>query len=404
MPGALHDVRIIDLGTVIAQPYNTGLLADLGAEVIKIEEPSAAERRNAPGGGLRFQRPDLVPVGSYRDRNKEVMSLNLAKPRGVELLKELVRVGDVVIENFSPGTMDRMGVGYEVLRAVNPRIIFASVSAFGQTGPYRHHRGYDILAQARTGYASITGFPHNPPTRAGNSITDYYAGLLCAFSILAALRHRDRTGQGQAIDIALFEALFMTLEGNIERTINEGAQISRQGNESLVHGPSCAVYRAADEQYVAIDAHRDEWWAALAGAIGRSELVEDLRLATYAARCAHPEFVRQALSDWAATLSADEVERVLTQAGVPAARVRSVPEMVEHPQVKARGVYAQVEHPRAGPVTITGTPFGHLSATPGVVRTAPPLPNQHAHAILQRVLGYTEEQIAALEAEGVFSP
>jgi len=400
MAGALADVRVIDLGTVIAQPYNTGLLADLGAEVIKIAEPAAAERA-ATGAALRFRNPNLIPMGIYRDRNKESISLNLRHPKGVALLKELVRQGDVVIENFSPGTMDRMGVGYEVLRAVNPRIIYGAVSAFGQTGPYSHHRGYDILAQARTGYGSVTGFPHQPPTRAGNSITDYYAGLLCAFAVLAALRHRERTGEGQAIDIALFEALFMQLEGYVERAKNDGEVLSRQGNESLTHGPSCAAYESQDG-WLAVDAHRDEWWAGLSRALEQPEMARDPRLSTYAARRDNADLVRSTLASWVAARTSEEGERRLLDAGVPAARVLTVAEMVESPQVKARGVYATVVHANAGRQTITGTPFGHLSETPGQVHSAPPLANQHVRPVLKRVLGYTDEQIEELEAEGVF--
>jgi CoA:oxalate CoA-transferase len=378
-------------------------LADLGAEVIKIEEPAAAERRNLPGGGLRYQPPDIIPVGSYRDRNKETMSLNLHRPKGLEVLLELVRKGNVVTENFSPGTMDRMGIGYEVLKAVNPRIVYVSISAFGQTGSYKHHRGYDILAQARTGYASVTGFPDDPPTRAGNSITDYFAGLLGAFSILAALRNVESTGRGQAIDIALFEGLFMTLEGYVERTLNDGEVPSRQGNESLTHGPASAVYPAEDGALVAVDAHREEWWMALCGAMGRPDLADNPRTSSYGARGSYPEVVREAIASWVAGRSAAEAEEALGAAGVPVSRVLTVQEMVELPLVKERGLHPIVEHPRAGPVKITGTPYGGLSRTPGKVLTAPPVPHQHVTTILQRVLGYNEEQIRALEAEGAFT-
>ena len=403
MSSALEGIRVIDLGTVIAGPYATMQLADLGAEVIKIEEPAAAERRGMPGAGLVFQPLDLIPVGSYRDRNKEVMSLNLHRPKGLEILLDLIRKADVVTENFSPGTMDRMGIGYDVLKAINPRIIYVSVSAFGQTGSYKHHRGYDILAQARTGYASVTGFPDDPPTRAGNAITDYYAGLLGAFSILAALRHADRTGQGQAVDLALFEGLFMTLEGYVERTLNNGEVPSRQGNESLSHGPACAVYPAEGGVLVAVDAHRDEWWMVLCGAIGHPDLADDPRTSSYSARGSNPEVVRDAIASWVAGRSAAEVEKSLGTAGVPVSRVLTVQEMVELPLIKERDLYPTVNHPTAGPLKITGTPYSGLSRTPGKVRSASPVPHQHVAEILQRVLGYNEEQIAALEADGAFS-
>ncbi|MQF48630.1 CoA transferase [SAR202 cluster bacterium AC-647-N09_OGT_505m] len=403
MSGALNGIRVIDLGTVIAGPYCTMQLADLGAEVIKIEEPAAAERRSLPGGGLTYQPSDFIQVGSYRDRNKEAMSLNIRHPKGLEILLGLIQKADVVTENFSPGTMDRMGIGYDVLKAINPRIIYVSISAFGQTGSYKHHRGYDILAQARTGFASTTGFPTDPPTRAGNAITDYFAGLLGALSILAALRHVERTGRGQSIDLALFEGLFMTLEGYAERALNNGDVPSRQGNESLSHGPACAVYQSKDESLVAIDAHRDEWWIALCGIIGRSDLADDPRTSHYAARANHPEMIREAIGTWVGSQSAVQAEQAMVAAGVPASRVLTIQEMVELPLVKNRGMYSTVEHPEAGPVTITGTPYGGLTKTPGRVLSAPPVAHQHAAAILQRVLGYTNEEISTLESEGAFS-
>ena len=402
--GALNGIRVVDLGTVIAGPFNTMQLADLGAEVIKIEEPGAAERRNLPGAGaIGYQSPDLVPVGSYRDRNKETMSLNLRNPKGLEILFQLIRTADVVTENFSPGTMDRLGIGYEVLKEINPKLVYASTSAFGQTGSYRHHRGYDILAQARTGFASVTGFPEDPPTRAGNSITDYFTGLLAAFSILAALNHADRTGIGQAIDIALFEGLFMTLEGYVERTLNDDEVPSRQGNESLTHGPSCGVYEAKDDNLIAIDVHRDEWWNAFCEATGQSEFITNPETANYQARLINHGKTRQLISGWAGQYDASSAESLLVSNGIPASRVLTLQEMVELPYVKDRNLYPTVDHPRAGPITLTGSPYGGLSKTPGAVFSHSPVPQEHRDSILTRVLGYSADRINQLEAEGAFS-
>jgi formyl-CoA transferase len=402
--GALNGIRVVDLGTVIAGPYNTMQLADLGAEVIKIEEPGAADRRNLPGAGaIGYQSPDLVPVGSYRDRNKETMSLNLHNPKGLEILFQLVRTADVVTENFSPGTMDRLGIGYEVLKEINPKLVYASVSAFGQTGSYRHHRGYDILAQARTGFASVTGFPEDPPTRAGNSITDYFTGLLAAFSILAALNHADRTGIGQAIDIALFEGLFMTLEGYVERTLNDDEVPSRQGNESLTHGPACGVYEARDGNLIAIDVHRNEWWNAFCEATGQSELLTDPETANYQSRLINHAKTRRLISEWAKQYDASSAESLLASNGIPASRVLTLQEMVELPYVKDRNLYPTVDHPRAGPITLTGSPYGGLSKTPGSVFSHSPVPQEHRDSILTRVLGYSMDRINELETEGAFS-
>ena len=356
MSRPLEGIRIIDLGTVIAGPFNTMQLADLGADVIKVEEPLAAERRNMPGGGILFQSSDLIPVGVYRDRNKEAISLNLKHPRGLEILLDLIRTSDAVTENFSPGTMDRMGIGYDVLKAINPKIVYASVSAFGQTGSYKHHRGYDILAQARTGFASVTGFPEDPPTRAGNSITDYYAGLLSAFSILSAIRHADRTGYGQMIDIALFEGLFMTLEGYAERALNNNETPTRLGMDSLTHG-----------------------------------------------RQDNPDTIKDAISAFMSKLGSEEAENILGSVGVPISRVLTVQEMVGLPHIKDRGLYPTVDHPKAGPVKITGTAYAGLTRTPGTVFSHPPMANEHGPLVLQRVLGYSREQVKEMEDDGVFS-
>jgi CoA:oxalate CoA-transferase len=218
MEKALDDITVLDLGQVIAMPYCTMLLADLGARVIKVESRAQAQERLSLGiKRVRDGVEERVPVYQYRERNKQAITLDLKNPRGVELFKELVRRADVVAENFSVGTMDRLGLGYDTLKQINPRLIYASVTAFGQYGPYAHWRGYDILAQALSGYMSITGFPDHPPTRSGQSISDYYAGMLCAFSIVSALHYRQRTGKGQHIDMALLDGLVTALDNLGER-------------------------------------------------------------------------------------------------------------------------------------------------------------------------------------------
>ena len=197
MEKALSDVTVLYLGQVIAMPFCTMLLADMGARVIKVESLEQAKERLSLGmKRVRNGIEERVPVYQYRDRNKQAITLNLKTPQGVALFKELVQHVDVVTENFSVGTMARLGLGYQALQAINPRLIYAAITAFGQYGPYAPQRGYDILAQAISGYMSITGFPENPPTRSGQSIYDYYTGMLCAFSIVTALHYRNRTGKG----------------------------------------------------------------------------------------------------------------------------------------------------------------------------------------------------------------
>src|SRR5437870_10122639 len=241
MDHALSDITVLDLGQVIAMPFCTMLLADLGARVIKVE--SRERGRERVSLGIKRKRDGVeerVPAAQYRERNKLAITLELKTPGGVELFRELVRHADVVTENFSVGTMDRLGLGYEDLRQVKPDIIYASITAFGQHGPYAPQRGYDMLAQAISGYMSITGFPEGPPTRSGQSISDYYAGMLCAFSIVSALHYRDRTGRRQHIDLALRDSLVVALDNLGERYTEVGRLLTRAGNDSLAGSSSVA--------------------------------------------------------------------------------------------------------------------------------------------------------------------
>src|SRR2546425_13318325 len=284
MDQALSDVTVLDLGQVIAMPFCTMLLADLGARVIKVE--SRERGRERVSLGVKRKRDGVeerVPAAQYRERNKLGITLELKTPTGIELFKELVKRSDVVTENFSVGTLERLGLGYEDLRQVKPDIVYASITAFGQHGPYAAQRGYDMLAQALSGYMSITGFPDNPPTRSGQSISDYYAGMLCAFSIVSALHYRNRTGKGQHIDLALLDSLVVALDNLGERYTVGGEILTRAGNVSF-GGSTSGVYRTADG-HVAIGAgSSDPVWRRFCETIGTPELAQDPQYATTAAR------------------------------------------------------------------------------------------------------------------------
>ena len=239
MDQALSDVTVIDLGQVIAMPFCTMLLADMGARVIKVESRERGRERVSLGvKRVRDGVEERVPAAQYRDRNKLGITLELKTPEGAALFKELVARADVVTENWSVGTMERLGLGYEDLKQVNPRLVYASITAFGQNGPYAEQRGYDMLAQAISGYMSITGFPEHPPTRSGQSISDYYAGMLCAFSIMSALHYRDRSGKGQRIDLALLDSLLIALDNLGERYTVGGELLTRAGNVSFAGSSS----------------------------------------------------------------------------------------------------------------------------------------------------------------------
>lgn len=400
MEQALSDITVLDLGQVIAMPFCTMLLADMGARVIKVESHEQARERLSLGlKRVRNGVEERVPVYQYRDRNKQAIRLNLKTAQGVALFKELVQHVDVVTENFSVGTMERLGLHYDVLQALNPRLIYAAITAFGQYGPYAPQRGYDILAQAISGYMSITGFPDNPPTRSGQSISDYYAGMLCAFSIVSAIHYRNRTGKGQYIDLALLDSLVTALDNLGERYTVGGEVLTRAGNVSF-GGSTSGVYETMDG-HVAIGAGTSDLvWRRFCQTTGQPELAHDPRYATTAARRQRRDEIAGMIRGWTSVRSKAEVVRTLTAAGVPAAPVNTVDEMVADPQIQARQMFVEVEHPTYGPVTITGTPL-KLSATPGRVERLAPLPGEHNAAIFGELLGHSRDELAQWHADGV---
>jgi crotonobetainyl-CoA:carnitine CoA-transferase CaiB-like acyl-CoA transferase len=400
MEQALSDITVLDLGRVIAMPYCTMLLADLGANVIKVEShEQGQERLSVAFKRVRHGVEERVPVAQYRERNKRAITLNLKTPQGIALFKRLVQHADVVAENFSVGTMERLGIGYEVLNMVNPRLIYASITAFGQYGPYAEQRGYDILAQAISGYMSITGFPDQPPLRSGQSISDYYAGMLCAFSIVSALHYRHRTGKGQRIDVALLDSLLTALDNLGERYTVGGEVLTRAGNVSF-GGSSSGIYRTKDG-YVAIAAGSSELvWRRFCHTIGQAELLQDARFATTAARREHRDDTVAIIQAWTGVRTKAEVVQTMSTAGVPAAPVNNVAEMVADPQVQAREMFVELQHPTYGPVKMTGTPL-KMSETPGRVTHLAPLPGAHNEAIYVDLLGCSQEEFRRLQAEGV---
>ncbi len=400
MDHALSDITVLDLGQVIAMPFCTMLLADLGARVIKVE--SRERGRERVSLGIKRRRhgvEERVPAAQYRERNKLGITLELKTPMGIELFKELVRHADVVTENFSVGTMERLGLAYEDLRRVKPDIIYASITAFGQDGPYATQRGYDILAQAISGYMSITGSPEQPPTRSGQSISDYYAGMLCAFSIVSALHYRHRTGKGQRIDLALLDSLLVALDHLGERYTVGGEVLTRAGNVSF-GGSSSGVYPTSDGHVAIAAGASDAVWRRFCEIIGRGDLTRDPGFATAAARRDRRDQIAAIIQDWTSQRPKAEVVRTLASTGVPAAPVNNVAEMVADPQVRARQMFVELDHPTYGPVKTTGTPL-KLSETPGRVRWLAPLPGEHNEEVFVGLLGHSRDDLARWRAEGV---
>jgi CoA:oxalate CoA-transferase len=400
MEQALSDVTVLDLGQVIAMPFCTMLLADLGARVIKVESRERGRERISLGiKRVRDGVEERVPAAQYRDRNKLSVTLELKTPQGVALFKELVRHADVVTENFSVGTMDRLGLGWDDLKTINPGLVFASVTAFGQHGPYADQRGYDILAQAISGYLSVTGFPDNPPTKSGQSISDYYAGMLCAFSIVSALHYQRRTGRGQRVDIALLDSLVVALDNLGERYTVGGEILTRSGNVAFT-GSSTGVYTTSDGHVAVSAGASDAVWRRFCAILGREDLTRDPGFATAAARRDRRDEIAAIVQAWTSTRPKSEVVAILAKGGVPAAPVNNVAEMVADPQVQAREMFVERDHPVYGPLTTTGTPL-KMSETPGRVRWLAPMPGEHNEEILCGLLGHSKDDLARWQAEGV---
>jgi len=400
MDQALDDITVLDLGQVIAMPFCTMLLGDLGARVIKVESRERGRERVSLGvKRTRAGVEERVPAAQYRERNKLGITLELKTPKGAELFKELVKHADVVTENWSVGTMERLGLGYEDLRRVNPALVYASITAFGQHGPYAAQRGYDMLAQAISGYMSITGFPDGPPTRSGQSISDYYAGMLCAFSIVSALHYRQRTGTGQRIDLALLDSLVVALDNLGERYTVGGEVLTRAGNVSF-GGSSSGVYPTTDGHVAIAAGASDAVWRRFCDIIGRSDLTRDPGFATAAARRDRRDAVAAIIQGWTGSRAKADVVRTLASAGVPAAPVNNVAEMVADPQVEARAMFVDVDHPVYGRLRTTGTPL-KLSQTPGRVRWLAPMPGEHNEEIFVGLLGHSRDDLARWISEGV---
>jgi crotonobetainyl-CoA:carnitine CoA-transferase CaiB-like acyl-CoA transferase len=295
--------------------------------------------------------------------------------------------------------MQRLGLGYDDMKRVNPRLVYASITAFGQEGPYAKQRGYDMLAQAISGYMSINGFPDGPPTRSGQSISDYYAGMLCAFSIVSALRYRDRTGKGQHIDIALLDSMIVALDNLGERYTVGGELLTRAGNVSF-GGSSSGVYPTTDGHVAIAAGTSTAVWQRFTKVIGRPELATDPEFATTPARRERRDRIAAIIQEWTSARPKAEVVKALGDGGVPAAVVNNVAEMLADPQVKARDMFVEVDDQTYGRIKVTGTPL-KLSETPGRIERLAPAAGEHNEDIFVGLLGHSKDELARWQKDGV---
>ena len=391
--GALSDIKVLDLTRVLAGPYATMLLADLGAEIIKIEQPEKGDDSRAYGPYKNGESAYFMSL----NRNKESITLNLKAPEGKEILKELVKKVDVLVENFRPGTMERLGLGYEILKEINPRLIYASSTGYGQTGPYSQRPAYDAVVQAMGGIMSITGQVDGMPTRVGTSIGDITAGLFCAVGILAALHERERSGLGQMVDVAMLDCQVAILENAISRYEFTGEIPQPIGNRHPSIVPFETFNTLSDPIMVA--AGNDRLWATLCGLL-ELDIANDPRFVTNLGRNENYLTLRPILAEKFMTKTAQEWQPMLDEAGIPSGPINTVDKVVANEQVIAREMILEVEHPTAGTTRIPGIPI-KLSRTPGEIRMAAPVLGADTEKLLSQYLGLSAEQVAELREKQV---
>lgn len=390
---ALTGIKVLDLSRILTGPFCTMLLADMGAEVIKVEAPGV-------GDDTRQWGPPFVGTESTYflsvNRNKQSLTLNLKHPEAREVFFRLVREADILVENFRPGTMEKLGLGYPKLAELNPRLIYAAISGFGLTGPYRDKPGYDVLAQAMGGLMSVTGEPGREPVKAGMSLADIGAGMYATIGILAALQHRNVTGKGQMLETSLLETIISWQTYVATAFWATGKVPGRSGSAH----PSIAPYQAlrAKDQAFIVAVGNDALWQKFCTALGAPELLQDSRFTTNKDRVINRDVLIPLLEERLAADTAVNWSEKFEAVGVPAGPIYDIGQVWADPQVVAREMAVDVPHPTLGSVKVPGVPI-KFSETPGVVKTAPPLLGQHTDVLLER-LGYTAEQIRAMRDGG----
>lgn len=395
-PGPLAGVLVVDLTWYLAGPYATMILADLGATVLKIEQPGGDPARGN-GPFLDAERRFSSYFMSV-NRGKRSVVLNLKHPRGLAVLAELAARADVLVENYLPGTLERLGLRYAALAERNPRLIYAACSGFGQQGPYARRPALDVIIQAMAGTMSITGEPDGPPMRAGASIGDLTGALYTVIGILAALHERERSGRGQFVDVALLDAQVALLENAFARYFATGEVPGRQGTSHPLITPFQA-FATADGSLV-VAASSQTHWRALCEVLGRPDLCEDPRFRERADRTRHrAELVPILAAQFATRPTGYWVERLLA-AGVPCGPIHTIDQVAADPHLAARAMFVTLDVPGLGPLRTVNSALHHLSRTPGVPAGPPPALGEHTAEVLREYLGLTDPQVEALRAEG----
>lgn len=388
----LDGIRVLDLSRFIAGPLCAQILADFGAEVVKIERPRGEDSRHH---GPYYQ-GESVYMFLYH-RNKYDASLDTRHPLALGVLEKLVAWADVVVENYRPGTLEKMGLSYQRMKEINEDIVLVSISGFGQTGPDSRRALFDAISQASSGLMSITGEPAGKPTLAGTYIADYATAYQAAIGALLALFHRERSGEGQLVDVASFDTMFSALGTRLVSELMLGESMPRSGSRDPLTAP-VNVYEAADGP-IYIQAGTSSLFPKLCAAMDRSDLVGDPRFATVKGRMEHQEYLEQEIGKWVAVLSRENAARALDEAGVPYANVASVAEAAATPQIAAREMVVEAEHPRLGPILMPGNPV-KLEKTPARVQKAPPQVGEDNDYVYRQLLGLSDKECGELRESG----
>ena len=392
--GPLAGLRVLEMGSTVAGPFCGRLLADFGAEVVKIEDPAGDPVRTM---GKRFHGKSLYAASIFR--NKALLALDLRQTRGREIARDMAQQADVLIENFRPGSLESWGLGYEQLSAVNPGLVMVRISGFGQDGPYSQRAGYGVIGEALSGLRHLTGDPDRPPARVAVSMTDYITGLYAAFGATMALLARGRNGRGQVVDAALYESAFSFMEPWIPAYDKTGFVANRCGSRLPESTPN-NLYPTGDGQFIHVTAMGDAVFRRLAEAMGQPALAHDARFATATARSAQVDEIDDLIAQWTSARPLAELEQVLEQAAVPAMRIFTIADIFADPHYRARGAIVRAPDPELGTVAMAQA-VPRLSQTPGAVRHAGHRLGEDSRTVLRDWLGLDSAALDALQASRV---
>ena len=396
MAGPLEGIRVVDLSRIVVGPYCTMVLGDMGADVIKIEIPQIGDETRMWGP------PFIGGESAYYlslNKNKRSLTLDFKKEKGKEILRRLLAVSDVLVENYRMGTLDKVGFGYNAVRKINPRIIYCSITGYGPTGPMAHEVGVDVVVAAEAGLIGITGEPGRPPSKVGVAITDVITALFAQGAISNALLYREKTGKGQKLDLSLFESQVATLFNLSQSYLTTGDIPKRWG---LAHASIVPYqgFRTKDNEYIMVTVTSEKMWKSFCGVMGIQELTQDPRFDENKKRVINREKLVPLIAEKIAGGDSDTWVSKFRSVGIPCGRINTMDRVFAHPQIQPRNMLEELDHPTARKIKLIGVPVKY-SETPGSVRLPPPLLGQHNDQILSDLLGYKKEDIDALRDQQV---